>query len=377
MRVRVVLVAVLALLAACANREQVDFATSVPVDAVSMPVLVATVRADDPDQPGIPGWARGETLRFGRYTVSIPPEREPGDIPRPGANGSPDPTRHFMLTEATTLQSADFRTATRAALDQAQRREAVIFVHGFNMAFVEGVYRTAQMRHDLGIPGVMMHYSWPSLGVPLAYAHDRDSALYARDGLVRMLQEVRAAGADRIVLIAHSMGSQLVVESIRQLALTDDPVIRNLAGVVLISPDIDIDLFRSQARAIGTLPQPFFIVTSRRDRILRLSAGLTGASERLGNLQDIERVEGLGVTLLDVSAFSSGDGHFTVADSPSLIALMDQVDLVDSALASAEGQAVPLLPATILTVRNTTEIILQPLTDPTQRSPRQRWFLPF
>ena len=374
---RVIAIVALTVLAACANRERVDFVSSAPPEASLVPVLVATTRADDPEQQGIPGWTRRDALAFGRYTVSIPPEREPGRITRPRSNGTPDPQRHFMLTEAAPMDAAGFRAAARAALSQAERREVVIFVHGFNTAFVEGVYRTAQLRHDLRLPGVVMHYSWPSLGAPLAYAHDRDSALFARDGLVQMLDELRAAGVERIVLIAHSMGSQLVVESLRQLALSHDRSMEAIAGVVLISPDIDIELFHAQARAIGTLPQPFYIVTSRRDRILRLSAGLTGESQRLGNIRGIEPVEGLGVTVLDVSAFSQGDGHFTVADSSSLIALIDQVDVLDAALTTSEGQSLPLLPATILTVRNTTEVILQPLTDPTQRRPRQWWLFPF
>ena len=378
MLARLVLLIGLVTLAACADRAAIYRAAPGSALPIQQPVLVVTNRAADPNQPGIPGWERSESLTYGRFTVSIPTDRALGEIPRPRRGQEPDPARHFMLARTETLDAASFATATRAALARTEtpRREVVIFVHGFNVTFADGLYRTAQLDHDLRVPGVMMHYSWPSLGAPLGYAHDRDSVLFARDGLVRMIEMVHAAGAERIVLIAHSMGGQLTMEALRQMSLTQSAARRSLAGVVLLSPDLDVDVFRAQARTVDGLPQPFIIVTSRRDRILQLSAGLTGQTARLGNLSDPTQVEGLGVTLVDVSAFSEGAGHFTIGNSASLIALMDQVDLVDAVLSTDESGSVPLIPATILTLQNTTQFVLQPLTDTNQRNPRRRLWLP-
>ena len=69
----------------------------------------------------------------------------------------------------------------------------------------------AQMAHDLQLPGAVVHYSWPSAAEPLGYAHDRDSALFARDGLEQLMQEITAAGARRIIIVSHSMGSALTM----------------------------------------------------------------------------------------------------------------------------------------------------------------------
>ena len=106
----------------------------------------------------------------------------------------------------------------------------------------------------------------------------------------------------------------------------------NLAGVVLISPDIDIDVFRAQARAIPKLPQPFVVFTSERDRILRLSARLSGQTDRLGTLTDVTRVADLPITFLDVAAFNRGSGHFNVGNSPALLRLLERIASVDQAL---------------------------------------------
>jgi esterase/lipase superfamily enzyme len=267
-----------------------------------------------------------------------------------------------MLAEAQPLQPAAYVGAMRAALAEQppDQREAVIFVHGFNTAFIEGVYRTAQIANDLHLPGVVTHYSWPSLGAPLAYAYDRDSALFARDGLIDMIRRTAEAGPQRILLIAHSMGSHLVMEALRQMALSRDPAFDRIGGVVLIAPDIDVDLFRQQASAIDRLPQPFLIVISQRDRVLTLSARLTGETSRLGNLQSGESVADLPVTLVDVTAFGSGDGHFTLASSPALIGLLRQLGAVNLALNQGATARLPLLPGALLTLQNASEVILTP-----------------
>jgi len=362
-------------LTACTARERVDYVQGPPAAGTALTtMIVATTRQQEPDQT-TPGWDRSENVAYGRYTVSIPPDREVGEIPRPRGRQAADPQRHFMLAETQDLTGQGFEGAVRAALSQMppSEREAVVFVHGFNNTFIQGLYRGAQLDHDLRLPGVMLQYSWPSLGAPLAYAYDRDSALFARDGLVEMLQRTQAAGPRRIILMAHSMGAHLVMEAMRQLALTHDPALNAIGGVFLLSPDIDVDLFRQQVRAIGQLPRPFVIVTSQRDRILTLSARLTGETARLGNLSDVTPVEGLGVTLVDVSAFSQGVGHFTVGSSPALIGLLDQMHAVNAALATDASGALPLLPATILTLQNTTQVILQPMTETRPRRILPAW----
>ena len=367
---RALTILALVFLAACAQRERVDFVAGTAPGAVWVPILVATTRGPDPDQPDIPGWARESEETFGRYTVSIPPDRERGEITRPRGRRAGNPERDFMLANAQQLSGPQFEDAVRQRLNEQapDEREAVIFVHGFNTTFVEGVFRTAQLDHDLNLPGVMLHYSWPSLGAPLAYAHDRDSALFARDGMVQMIRRVAAAGPRRIILMAHSMGSHLTMETLRQMALTHDPALSAIGGVILISPDVDIELFRQQVRDIGPLPEPFLIITSQRDRVLMLSASLTGERARMGNMPSAQPVEGLGVTVVDVSAFSRGDGHFTVGSSPALIGLLNQMGAMNAALSRDTAGSVPLLPATILTLQNTTEVILTPLTeDPARR----------
>ena len=101
---------------------------------------------------------------------------------------------------------------------------------------------------DFRLPGIGVHFSWPSAAHPLGYTYDRDSVLYARDGLEQLLRQVSAAGPDRIILVGHSLGSMLVMETLRQMEIRSPAwAQRNLGGVVLVSPDLDVDVFRQQS----------------------------------------------------------------------------------------------------------------------------------
>lgn len=360
---RAVLLPLLVLfLAACTPRGAMVVVPPETAEGPITTVFVGTTRGLE--GTGVFGSQRSEELRFARYDVAIPPQRELGEI-RYAKPRRPNVSTDFLTTGQRIYSAdADFRSDLNKAL-AANGREAIIFVHGFNNTFTEGLYRIAQLRHDLEVPGVALHYSWPSAAEPLGYLYDRDSAMFARDGLEELIRETIAAGATRVTLVAHSMGSFLTMESLRDIAQTDGRIRPQIAGVVLMSPDIDVEVFRMQARDIGALPQPFLIFGSDRDRVLRLSALVTGQTGRLGSLDDVTDLSDLDVTYVDVAAFSKGDGHFVPGTSPALIKLLNRVADVDRAFDNDAAGRTGLLPGAILTVRNATRIILSPVADAT------------
>jgi esterase/lipase superfamily enzyme len=345
---------------ACSPRIEIMHVPPGIAPEAPLTIFLGTTRGLDASDDADPGSARSEVLRFARFDVSVPPDREPGDVHLPGAGSAPDPATDFLVAQETYFTASEFRANMRRAL-ASNGHEAVVFVHGYNASLAKGLYRFAQLGHDLHIPGVLVHYSWPSRGNALNYAYDRDSALFARDGFESLLREVSAAGAQRIVIVAHSMGAALTMEALRQIAIADTGLLRGkIAGVVLISPDLDVDLFRAQARRIAPLPQPFVVVTSEHDRALALAARISGQGERLGNLHDINRVADLQVTLLEVGAYSEGIGHFTGFNSQALLALLGQMGDLSAALAGDLPGRAGVLDGFVLTVRSATRIVLAP-----------------
>lgn len=329
-------------------------------------VFIGTTRGFDAATNEPFGKVRQGKVRFARVDVSIPPEREVGEIDWPAKDRAPDPTKEFVAVDQDIYSDADaFRADLRAALGREKNGpgDALIFVHGFNNTFAEGTYRLAQLGHDLKVQGVLVHYSWPSRANALGYVYDRDSALFARDGLERLIGEVEAAGARNVIVVAHSMGSALVMETLRQMAIAGDrQVLSRIKGVILMSPDIDVDIFREQAARIGQLPQPFIIFTSKKDRALALSARLTGQRDKLGNLDDPRDLGDLKVTLVDTTAFSTGSGHFNVGNSPALLNILGNITDVDAAFAADRTGHTGLLGGVVLTVQNATQIVLSPVS---------------
>ena len=360
---RIVIGCCLLALVGCAQRAYVRLdPAAAQVGAVEQ-VFIGTMRDINPET-GTFGNQRSEVESFARYDVSVPPDRKPGQIAFPSSSQKSDPERHFLITKAVHYPSTrEFRSDLAGHVRALPRseRDAVIFVHGFNNTFADGLFRIAQLAHDIETPGLTMHYSWPSAANPLGYVADRDSSMFARDGLETLLRETAAAGVQRIIIVAHSMGAALTMETLRQMALSDDPVKNRIAGVILISPDIDVDLFRIQAQSFDQLPQPFVIFGSSRDTALSVSARITGQPERLGNLQDIARISDLQVTYLDTTEFNKGAGHFNVGDNPALLQIVGRVEDINTAFSGDQRGKVGLLPGVVLTVQNATQVIMAPV----------------
>ena len=204
------------------------------------------------------------------------------------------------------------------------RPDVVLFVHGFNVNNAEAVYRLAQIAHDYETDDPVISFSWPSAGDPRGYVYDRDSVIFARDDLESLLLGL-SREKRRVLIIAHSMGSQLVMETLRQISISGKGrALTSIMGVALISPDIDEDVFLRQSRRIEPFPEPFMIVVSRRDRALGLAALLTGTPSRLGSIKDPSRLAQLPIEIIDLSSIPGGDrvGHSTAFTAPEAIRLL-------------------------------------------------------
>ncbi len=306
-------------LTACAPREAAQYAVAVPEAQIEQ-VYVATQKALDNNGQTF-GERRTGEMQYFRAAVSIPPTHEPGSIQWP--EGPPDAATDFVVTETEVYGSASPFIGT-VKLNRPGR-ETQVFVHGYNSTLSDGMFRTAQMRKDFGVEAPTVLFSWASAGDPRGYIYDRDSVLYARDDLEALLKQLTSGANDRVVIMAHSMGSQLVMEVMRQAALRGDrTLLRRISAVVLMSPDIDPDVFRRQAEAVGDLPDPFLIFVSQQDRALGLASFITGRKPRLGVIDNPDAVEGLPVRVIDFTALANGEGldHAVATTSPAAISVL-------------------------------------------------------
>ena len=315
---------------ACAPRGSITIDPTAAGTGAVHHILVASTRAATPGA-AVLSRTRADDLRFLDVAVSVPPDRAPGTVTFP-VGPVPNPATDFVTVAASHLKGPGaFRAAVdaRAATLPPDRREALVFVHGYNTTFAEGLYRQAQMTHDFGSRGVSVHYAWPSAGDFRAYAVDRESALFARDGLETVLETLARSDVARIIVIGHSMGAQVLMDTLRQMAIRDAPgTLDKLASVVLLSPDLDIDVFRTQAMQLAGRDIPIYVFASSGDRALRLSALLRGRQDRLGSIRDMAQLDDLSravpLRVMDVTEFDANQDplqHFKALSSKSMIAL--------------------------------------------------------
>jgi esterase/lipase superfamily enzyme len=187
-------------------------------------------------------------------------------------------------------------------LAQAGGLDVLIYVHGFKQTFETAALDAAHLSDGIKFRGRTMVFSWPSKAGLFDYAYDRDSAMFSRDDLERVLHSIVAVpGASRIHIVAHSMGTMLALESLRQLhAEYGDTVATRIGAVVFAAPDIDMDVFSSAINRIGPLARKITVITATNDRALALSGRLAGGMTRVGAAEKAA-IERLGVRVIDAS----------------------------------------------------------------------------
>lgn len=329
---------------------------STPDMEASTPVFLATNRLRTTIEGHPFSAGRSLALNFARFDVTPPANRQLGQVPVGGHN----PQRHFTATYRDVGGRAQLIAEMNAALERLppQNREVFIFVHGYNNNISESLFRTAQIVTDFGIRSVPLHYAWPSAGSLPLYVFDRDSAIFARDGLAETIELAAQTKAKAVVLVAHSMGAFAAMEALRTLALRGkSATFKRLGGVVLAAPDIDVDVFDSQLADIGTLPEPFTILVSQRDRAIGLSGFLAGGHPRVGNARDIAPLQRNGITIIDVSQVDGG-GHTVFAQSEAMTKLVENSRTARDALVSGN----PVLSPAALAEAVASNAIALPLT---------------
>ena len=310
----------LSLLGACAARGTLSFADPDP-SATTHTIWIANYRSEVPQQSR-DAPPRPDRMRLQAMEVSIPPTHEVGQIE--WADGPADPRTDFVTLGVQQFDSMGAFASDIRRNDRAGRDETFVFVHGYNTRHAEAVYQVAQFVHDFAVPTPPVLFSWPSAGVTAGYVYDRDSALLARDRLEATLVAL-TRGRRKVVLVGHSMGSYLIMETLRQIALTRSlDIHRSIDALILMAPDIDGELFRDQADSLGRLPDPFILMVAEQDRALRISSLLTGRRPRLGAQTDRSIVGDLPISVIDVSDLAVGGNfnHKIATTSPAAIAIL-------------------------------------------------------
>lgn len=279
------------------------------------------------------GDALGDLI-VGTCEVSIPKSHQPGQMEAPNKLKAEvwDPNKHVMLMGANPMQKEAFLASLKRVVSSipAGDRQLLVFVHGFNVTFEDAARRTAQMSYDLEFPGVPTFFSWPSKGVLSPGAYEADELVVAKAviHLKEFLTSIaERAGADRIHLIAHSMGNRALTGALHEIAI--DPKWSGRAifhEVLLTAPDVPNSYFDRVYAAMRSTAVRTTLYASREDAALKYAARWVHGERRVGDCSDVMVVKP-GMESIDVSDVETDlfGGHWYYAENRHVLADMKEL----------------------------------------------------
>lgn len=279
-------------------------------------------------------------LTYGEIFVTIPASHQIGAIESPSIfklEFRRDRNKHFTLQATLPLDQATFLSRVNQSM-QGARKQAFVFVHGYNVTFEAAAMRTAQIAFDMRFNGAPIFYSWPSAGKVLSYFRDAQASERSTSHLQEfLLSVVEQTGAEDVFLIGHSMGSRPLTKALAELGKLNKGLDAKVQELVLAAPDIDPIIFTTQiAPFLRPSVSNITLYTSDRDKALLASELLQSDEPRLGQasyrpfLTDAETID---ASRVDTDFL----GHSYFAQSPVLI--QDITVLLKDRLRAAKRKA--------------------------------------
>ena len=215
-------------------------------------------------------------LALGWCDVDVPFDRHRvGSVERPTwwtldwRDWKEDPGRHFVIVERSVDPDGFWPQVAQAASDDG----VLVFIHGFNVAFDDAVFKTAQLAHDLEFHGAPVLYSWASAATRTDYVADKERDEATVPLLKEFLVELAARTPDRkIHIIAHSIGNRALIQALGQLAREQQGAA--LQEIIMAAPDVDRRVFLGLAPAFVPTAERITLYASGSDKVLRLAKQL-------------------------------------------------------------------------------------------------------
>ena len=265
------------------------------------------------------GAARGD-LQYGYLDVTIPQLHKEADLetqPRWADyifDVAASRSRYVLLDKIVPLAQDPFLRALRQQVQSSPSKDIFIFVHGFNNTFEDAARRAAQLAYDLDFDGTPMLYSWPSQGSATAYTVDEAAVGISGRKMSEFLENVVAhSGAERIHVLAHSMGNRALIEALQTYLAKRAPQDRQhiFGQIVFTAPDVDRDYFKDAIEPLRSAADRITLYASDKDYALRSSQFLHGAPRAGSAGTAIIRLRGLDtIDMSAVPADSLGHTYF-------------------------------------------------------------------
>lgn len=327
----------------------------------TMDLLFVTDRSKERDEEGnlAYGWGRSHSTAFGSVTVTIQPAMDWDRLVTLSKQADRDETLTLEVESITELgrfpptplpavvkddevtvseeallaaqEAGDaLRAELRKRLAKSKRKEVLIYVHGYNNSFEDAAHTLADIWHFAGREFVPVLYTWPAgRGGATGYTYDRESGEFTIFHLKNILNLiVETPEIERLQLLAHSRGTDVLSTAMRELILTErasgeDPLeTLRVDHLILAAPDLDMDVVSQRwiAEYMGSDVGALTVYTAQDDKAIKLAERLFRSQQRMGrisvetfddeNLALIAGIEDIAFVRLEEVADSTGHGYF-------------------------------------------------------------------
>jgi esterase/lipase superfamily enzyme len=308
------------------------FIGNIPYKQMRMPkanytvvrVFYATDRNRTPSQNPSEMYGSGRAkISYGTCEVTIPRDHRMGKLEIPSIwrlEFRRDPQKHVVLLNISIQDKDKYFSELRACIRKSSKKCAFIFIHGYNETFENAARRTAQISYDLWFDGAPVFYSWPSQGTVKGYPVDETNIEWTQTNLKRFLDDfVAQTGAERIYLIAHSMGNRALSRAFGDLVAEKPNFRQRFSELILAAPDIDAEVFKQEiAPHIIGHQTGVTLYASSEDKALQISKTFHGyprAGDSGSGLVVVSGIETIDATDVDTSFL----GHSYFAESRSVL----------------------------------------------------------
>lgn len=256
-------------------------------------------------------------LNLGTAEVVIPKGHQKGKLEGPSVFTFKAGNGWVSLKSVEKKDSKQFYSELQKKVASSPRRDAFVFVHGFTTSFEDAARRTAQMAFDLNFSGAPILYSWPSGNQLWQYSVAENNAEWTMRHLRKFLLSVaRNSGAERIHLIAHSMGNRPLINALDSLYQQEEA--RLFQQVILAAPDIDADIFAQVQAAVVGVASRVTVYASEHDKALKVSEKFHSA-RRLGQRGPNLFLSKLADTVEASKVDTTQLGHLYYGDNPLVL----------------------------------------------------------
>jgi esterase/lipase superfamily enzyme len=205
----------------------------------------------------------------------------------------------------------------------------IVYIHGFADDFHDALCRAAEIKHRARFEGSLILFSWPAspslkwsniLSANKEYLHDSTNANDRRTiaALTDFLLALRQSfPASRTVLVAHSMGNQILMKALRQMP---DAGGKPYRAVVMLAPDLSTKDLLADLPQLGLQAKRTVLYVDQKDRALEVS-GIRNQGDRAGAVDVLDpngRME-----TVDITDATAGFGYLHHADHLEGTALFD------------------------------------------------------